>query len=45
MIAEGVETSEQGKALLGMGSNVAQVYAIVKPMPASDFPVWFKLEA
>ena len=42
VIAEGVETSEQGKALLEMGCNLAQGYAIAKPMPASDIPAWIK---
>jgi EAL domain-containing protein (putative c-di-GMP-specific phosphodiesterase class I) len=42
VIAEGLETSEQGKALLEMGCNLAQGYAIAKPMPASEIPAWIK---
>lgn len=30
---------------LGMGGNLAQVYGIAKPMPASDFSVWIKPQA
>lgn len=42
VIAEGVETSEQGKALLEMDCHLAQGYAIAQPMPASDIPAWIK---
>jgi EAL domain-containing protein (putative c-di-GMP-specific phosphodiesterase class I) len=42
VIAQGVETSEQGKILLEMGCYLAQGYATAKPMPASDIPVWIK---
>jgi diguanylate cyclase (GGDEF)-like protein/PAS domain S-box-containing protein len=42
VIAQGVETSEQGKTLLEMGCHLAQGYAIAKPMPASHIPVWIK---
>nr|WP_297348379.1 EAL domain-containing protein [uncultured Glaciecola sp.] len=42
VIAEGVETTEQAKALLEMGCNLAQGYAITQPMPASDIPAWIK---
>ncbi len=40
VIAEGVETIEHGTALLQLGCDMAQGYAIAKPMPASDVPVW-----
>ena len=42
VIAEGVETSEQGKALLEMGCNLAQGFAIAQPMRASKIPAWIK---
>ena len=37
VIAEGVETIEQGIMLLEMGCDLAQGYGISKPMPAKDF--------
>jgi EAL domain-containing protein (putative c-di-GMP-specific phosphodiesterase class I) len=40
VIAEGVETIEHGNALLQMGCELAQGYGIVKPMSASNIPVW-----
>ena len=40
VIAEGVETIEHGTALLQLGCELAQGYAIAKPMPASDIPAW-----
>ena len=40
VIAEGVETIEHGTALLQLGCELAQGYAIAKPMPASDIPMW-----
>ncbi len=39
-IAEGVETQEHGELLLQLGCELAQGYAIAKPMPASDLPGW-----
>jgi diguanylate cyclase (GGDEF)-like protein len=42
VIAEGVETIEHGTALLKIGCELAQGYAIAKPMPASDIPKWIK---
>ena len=42
VIAEGVETPEHGEELLSLGCFLAQGYGIAKPMPASDFPTWFK---
>lgn len=40
VIAEGVETLEHGKMLLQLGCELAQGYAIARPMPASEFPAW-----
>jgi diguanylate cyclase (GGDEF)-like protein/PAS domain S-box-containing protein len=39
-IAEGVETLEHGEILLQLGCELAQGYAIARPMPAEDIPVW-----
>ena len=43
IIAEGVETTEHGLMLMLMGCQQAQGYGIARPMPAADFPEWFKL--
>jgi len=40
VIAEGVETIEHSTALLALGCELAQGYAIAKPMPASEIPAW-----
>ena len=40
VIAEGVESVEQGLALLEMGCECAQGYAISRPMPAIDVLPW-----
>jgi diguanylate cyclase (GGDEF)-like protein/PAS domain S-box-containing protein len=40
VIAEGVETAAHGLALLQLGCQLAQGYAIARPMPASDIPKW-----
>jgi diguanylate cyclase (GGDEF)-like protein/PAS domain S-box-containing protein len=40
VIAEGVEEIEHGVLLLLLGCDLAQGYAISRPMPASDFPDW-----
>ena len=40
MIAEGVETSAHGVALLQLGCELAQGYGIARPMPADDIPEW-----
>jgi len=40
IIAEGVETLEQGELLLELGCELAQGYGIGRPMPAADFPGW-----
>ncbi|MBV8618161.1 MAG: EAL domain-containing protein [Curvibacter sp.] len=40
IIAEGVETAEQGQALISLGCPSAQGYRIAKPMPAAVFLDW-----
>lgn len=40
VVAEGVETPEQGRALLQLGCDVAQGYGIAKPMPAESIAEW-----
>ncbi|WP_293751257.1 EAL domain-containing protein [uncultured Paraglaciecola sp.] len=40
VIAEGVETIAHGVALLQLGCELAQGYAIARPMPAADIPQW-----
>ena len=40
VIAEGVETAEQGQALLRFGCELAQGYGIARPMPAEHLPEW-----
>lgn len=40
VIAEGVETAEQGVMLLKMGCDLAQGYTIARPMPPAEFPAW-----
>ncbi|SME94591.1 EAL domain-containing protein [Pseudogulbenkiania subflava] len=40
VIAEGVETEAIGQDLLALGVRFGQGYAIARPMPATDFPVW-----
>ncbi|MGK2942053.1 MAG: EAL domain-containing protein [Immundisolibacter sp.] len=40
VIAEGVETAEQGELLLRLGCQFAQGYGIARPMPAGEFAVW-----
>ncbi len=40
VIAEGVETLAQGEMLLCLGCELAQGYAIARPMPAADIPAW-----
>ncbi|HEC74088.1 MAG TPA: EAL domain-containing protein, partial [Methylophaga aminisulfidivorans] len=40
VIAEGVETTQQGLMLLAMGCELAQGYAIAKPMSVTDFHEW-----
>ena len=40
VIAEGVETVEQGQMLLQLGCMQAQGYCIARPMPLQDFIGW-----
>ena len=40
VIAEGVETEDQGQMLLQMGCTLAQGYVIARPMPISAFIDW-----
>lgn len=40
VIAEGVETQEQGEMLLQLGCELAQGNAIAHPMPAAEIPSW-----
>jgi diguanylate cyclase (GGDEF)-like protein/PAS domain S-box-containing protein len=42
IIAEGVETIEQGEMLLDMGCTWAQGYCIARPMPAEEFAGWVR---
>ncbi len=42
VIAEGVESVEQGSLLLRLGCQHAQGYGIARPMPADEFPAWFQ---
>jgi len=41
VIAEGVESIAHGVALLKIGCELAQGYAIARPMHADDIPGWF----
>ncbi|MET0069670.1 MAG: EAL domain-containing protein [Candidatus Thiodiazotropha sp.] len=40
IIAEGVETVDRGRLLLQLGYELAQGYAIARPMPAQELPGW-----
>ncbi len=40
VMVEGVETEEDGRALIDMGCELAQGYAIARPMPAEEIPRW-----
>jgi diguanylate cyclase (GGDEF)-like protein/PAS domain S-box-containing protein len=40
VIAEGVETVEQGLAVLHLGCSLGQGYGIARPMPARELPGW-----
>jgi len=40
VIAEGVETTDQGLVLLQLGCELAQGYGIARPMPAEELPRW-----
>ena len=40
VVAEGVQTEEEGKTLIKMGCPVAQGYAIAPPMAPEEIPQW-----
>ena len=40
VVAEGIETVEQGHMLLQLSCELAQGYEIARPMPAQDLPEW-----
>lgn len=40
VIAEGVETLEQGMMLIELGCRIMQGYCIARPMPAEQMPDW-----
>lgn len=40
VIAEGVESVANGKKLIDLGCDLAQGYAIARPMPGSHIPEW-----
>ena len=42
IIAEGVETEGHGGPLLDIGCDLAQGYAIARPMPAAEIPAWIE---
>lgn len=42
LVAEGVETPEQGISLLQLGCEIAQGYGIARPMPATEIHSWSK---
>jgi diguanylate cyclase (GGDEF)-like protein/PAS domain S-box-containing protein len=42
IIAEGVETADQGQMLLQLGCHMAQGYHFARPMPVEDFIPWVK---
>jgi diguanylate cyclase len=45
LVAEGVEDAATGAVLAGLGCDVAQGYAIARPMPVDDFLVWLGFHA
>jgi diguanylate cyclase (GGDEF)-like protein len=45
LVAEGVEDAATGAVLAGLGCDVAQGYAIARPMPVDDFLAWLGTSA
>ena len=41
-MAEGVEDTATGAVLAALGCDVAQGYAIARPMPTADFLTWLE---
>jgi sensor c-di-GMP phosphodiesterase-like protein len=42
VVAEGVETTEQGLMLIKMGCHYAQGFSISKPLPVTAFLDWYE---
>ena len=42
LVAEGAETTAHVSALLALGCNVVQGYAVARPMPAEDMLPWLQ---
>ncbi|WP_324277270.1 bifunctional diguanylate cyclase/phosphodiesterase [Blastococcus brunescens] len=42
LVAEGVEDDETAEVLTALGCDVAQGYAIARPMPVADFMSWLR---
>lgn len=42
VIAEGIETIEQGSTLIELGCTLGQGYYIAKPMSPTDLPIWIR---
>lgn len=40
VVAEGVETAEQGVLLMRLGCDIVQGFGIARPMPAHEIPAW-----
>jgi diguanylate cyclase (GGDEF)-like protein len=43
LVAEGIEDAETGAALARLGCDVAQGFAIARPMPVDDFLTWLSV--